>query len=117
MADLWFTSAQLRDSAGAKMPTQASSSKPFNPASVVVGTWGSPGWRVLPATARPLSLPACTCPITDGGVVMNTCTWPDSTSCTAGPEPRYGMCTMLVLVCILNISVPMCDSDPLPWLA
>ena len=84
------------------------------PRFLVVGTCGTPGCRTLLVTASPLSLPAWMCPITEGGVVMNTCTWPDSTSAIAAPEPRYGMWTMLVPVCILNISVPTCDSEPLP---
>lgn len=60
--------------AGANRPTQASSSKPGRPASAVVGTSGSMGWRVLLVTARALSLPVCTWPSTEGGVVMNICT-------------------------------------------
>ena len=60
--------------------THDSSKKPGKPASAMVGTWGNWGWRILPVTAKPLSLPANTWPITEGGVVMNTCTWPVSTS-------------------------------------
>ena len=100
--------------AGAKIATHDSSSKPLSPASAVVGTLGRPGCRALPVTAKALSLPACTCPITDGGVVMKTCTCPESTSRIASPDPLYGMWTMLVPVCDLNISVPMCETEPLP---
>ena len=73
--------------AGANTPTQASSSKPGRPASATVGTLGSEGCRALLVTAYALSLPLCTWPITDGGVVMKTCTWPPSTSWIAAPDP------------------------------
>ena len=100
--------------AGANSPTQASSSKPGRPASAVVGILGNIGWRVLLVTANPFNLPAWICDITDGGVVMNTWTWPPRTSRIASPEPLYGTWTMSVCVVCSNRAVPTCDSDPLP---
>ncbi|MCY1310621.1 hypothetical protein D9M70_608290 [compost metagenome] len=100
--------------AGANSATQDSSWYSGRPASAVVGTSGSMGWRLGLVTARAFSLPVCTWPITDGGVVMKTCTLPASTSWMAAPDPRYGTWNIAAPVCCLKTSVPRWDSEPTP---
>jgi hypothetical protein len=59
-------------------------------------------------------LPARTYSIDDGIVANITCTCPAMRSVTAGPAPRYGTCSMLTPVIILNISPLTWTMVPLP---
>jgi len=76
--------------------------------SASVGTLGSAATRLGAATASARSLPDCTCGSDDGMLSNRISTWPASTSFSAGPAPRYGMCTMKVPLVALN-------SSPIMW--
>ena len=65
-------------------------------------------------TARPRSLPDLTCSAQVGMLSNITCTWPEIISVSAGAPPRYGTCTMLIPVSILNSSPDMWMVEPLP---
>ena len=78
------------------------------------GTSGSASIRLALVTAIARSLPARMCSIDDESVSNSTVTCPDSMSISAGPEPRYGMCCMVVPVIALNNSVARCADVPLP---
>src|SRR5262245_46355970 len=65
---------------------------------------GSTGERVAVVTASARSLPPLTYSINDDMVSNMTVTFHPSRSISAGPPPRYGTCTRLTPVIILNSS-------------
>src|SRR5262249_48985482 len=54
------------------------------------------------------------CPIDEGRLSNITCTWPGIRSCSAGPAPLYGTCSMSQPVMNLNSSPERCTEVPLP---
>src|SRR5262245_21454816 len=71
---------------------------------------GSASERVAAVTASARSLPALIYSIDTTMLGNMTCTWPASRSASAGAWPRYGTCTKLTPVIILN-------SSPKTWRA
>ena len=65
-------------------------------------------------TASARSVPALTYPIDDGMDSNVTCTCPAIRSLSEGEAPRYGTCTMLRPVIILNNSPATWGADPMP---
>src|SRR5438876_662180 len=82
--------------------------------SPTVGTSGNNFKRVAVVTANGRSLPALMCSIDALTLSIITCTYPAIRSVSAGDAPRYGTCTMLVLVIILNSSPATWGGVPLP---
>src|SRR5947209_13988316 len=75
---------------------------------------GSTGERVAVVTASARSLPALTYSIDEDKLANMTCTCPPIRSTSAGPAPRYGTCTRLTPVIILNSSPKMWFPEPMP---
>src|SRR6516164_4378749 len=82
--------------------------------SATVGMSGNTGERVAVVTASARSLPPLTYSIDEDMVANMTCTCPPSRSTSAGPAPRYGTCTRLTPVIILNSSPVTWATEPLP---
>ena len=83
-------------------------------ASLKVGTLGSCSRRLGAATAIGTSLPAWMKGSAEGRLSKIISTWPETASLSAGPEPRYGICVMKVLVWSLNSSICRCRMVPVP---
>jgi hypothetical protein len=79
-----------------------------------MGMSGSTGERVEVVTASTRSLPALTYSIDEEMLANMTWTCPPSRSTSAGPAPRYGTCTRLTPVIILNSSPKMWFPEPTP---
>ena len=60
------------------------------PASAMVGTSGSADERLAEVTARPRSLPPCTCGAVGGSAVKAIGVWPATADWIAGPAPPNG---------------------------
>src|SRR5215468_430069 len=88
---------------GAPTPVQKLDSYPGTN-SATVGMSGNTGERVAVVTASARSLPPLTYSIDEDMVANMTCTGPPSRSTSAGPAPRYGTCTRVTPVIILNSS-------------
>ncbi|MNS52612.1 hypothetical protein D3C72_853330 [compost metagenome] len=73
--------------AGARMPNHVPISKPFRPASSMVGTSGSTLERLAVVTASARSLPALMCGSTGVSVSKDMVTCPPSRSVVSGPLP------------------------------
>src|SRR5260370_31200517 len=98
---------------GAPMPAHALVSNPGTK-SPTVGMSGSACRRAAEVTARGRSLPALMCSMEDGRLSNMTCTCPPMRSVSADGAPRYGTCSMLTPVIILNSSPVTCATEPLP---
>src|SRR5262249_10352270 len=71
------------------------------------------GERVAVVTASARSLPPLTYSIEEDRVENMTCPCPPSRSISAGPPPRYGTCTRLTPVIILNSSPAVWFPEPM----
>src|SRR5262249_13396464 len=98
---------------GAPTPVQNLDSYPGTN-SATVGMSGNTGERVAVVTASARSLPPLTYSIDEDIVANMTCTCPLSRSTSAGPAPRYGTCTRLTPVIILNSSPKIWFPEPMP---
>src|SRR6516162_5511289 len=98
---------------GAPTPVQKLDSYPGTN-SATVGISGNTGERVAVVTASARSLPPLTYSIDEDMVANMTCTCPPSRSTSAGPAPRYGTCTRLTPVIILNSSPAIWFPEPMP---
>src|SRR5215471_19208570 len=98
---------------GAPTPVQKLDSYPGTN-SATVGMSGNTGERVAVVTASARSLPLLTYSIDEDMVANMTCTCPPSRSTSAGPAPRYGTCTRLTPVIILNSSPKIWFPEPMP---
>jgi len=100
--------------AGTNQPCQLEDSKPASPLSATVGTSGSAGERLAPATASARSVPAATCgrAVAIGAIA----TW-ISLVMRAGKipaSPLYGIGCISMPAAVLNISIVRCSGLPTP---
>ena len=72
---------------GTMMAVQFSTASPAKPASAVVGTSGTSGWRALLAIARARSLPDCTWAMLSGRLLKIRSSWPPIRSVMLGAPP------------------------------
>src|SRR5688572_559324 len=106
--------------AGASKPNHDDASKPLSgapPASAMVGRSGTAAERTALVTASAFSLPALMCGSALGRLSNIRSQFPPIRSINAGPEPRYGRCSMKVPVIDLNNSADRWIEVPLPELA
>ena len=94
--------------AGASRPAQPPTSTFFRPSSSKVGRSASWGTRLLPDTAKALSLPALIRLITAVGVAKATCAWPPMVLVNAGPLPVKGTIWIFVPATWLKVSLARC---------
>ncbi|MNK38281.1 hypothetical protein D3C87_568680 [compost metagenome] len=80
--------------AGASMPAQVLPVKPAKPCSMKVGTSGTAGRRLSPATPISRTLPALPWLMRPVGASKNSWICPPIRSVSAGTAPRYGMWIM-----------------------
>src|SRR5215470_1732337 len=100
--------------AGTRTPTQLSPSISPWPASVMVGTSGRLGERVLLVTASARNLPALICGTAGVRALNPIWVWPATTAATAGPPPLNGTCTMSSPSDRRNCSPARCGGAPVP---
>ena len=103
--------------AGASSAIHEPDSPPGTPASAMVGTSGSAGFRFACVTARPFSFPDLMWPEPSSTEANSRSTWPAIRSIIAGPPPLYGTCVIFVPVSSWNSSAVRCGEPPLPELA
>ena len=74
--------------AGPTTPYHCTASKPLKPASTMVGTSLSSGWRVWPVTAKARTRPDRMCGKPAANPGNMACVWPPNKSVNAGAMPR-----------------------------
>ena len=74
--------------------TTSSPRSPARPASAIVGSSGTAALRCALVTAKAFSLPALICGSAEGRLSNIRSIVPPIRSSSAGPEPRYGKCSM-----------------------
>ena len=92
---------------------QLSASNPLSD-SLIAGTSGSTGERLLEATPIARSRPLFICGSEEGMLSKNNCTLPGIKSESPGALPLYGTCSAVKPPICFNISCSRCESVPWP---
>src|SRR5262249_7239554 len=100
--------------AGATRPNQVFASKPWYPASAMVGTSGNDPTRLDDVTARARRVPPLICASAEGTEAMNDWICPPMRSVIAWADPLYGMCCSLMPAVDWNSSPVRCATVPFP---
>src|SRR4029453_4958733 len=102
---------------GAYRPCQTETSKPFTPASSMVGTLGSEATRFLVVTPYTLIFSALIWLVVFVVWSHIKSTWPPRRSFIAGAVPLYGMVSRSVWIALMKSIPHRCDAAPIPAFA